>query len=346
MNDAPIRPSSAAATPQKLLTFKSGGWVLLLAGFFTLAAAALVLYPVWASGGFHRSIGDGQNVDTYGFDLSNLLIPKEQLTASGHPKDYLREIPENLVETITPAEVKLIAANEHIRFLVPDDPVIGLTIGGVSRAYPLRVLNLHEIVNDTLGGTPIAVSYSALSDSVVVFDRRIDGPGKPPVEFGNAGLLVSSNAVYFDRHDKADQESLWPQLALSAVSGPRAGTKMTLVPYELVTWQAWATAHPDTRVLLGLRSLKAEYGSEPYNTYRANDQLQFPVNPLWNVPGVARKTPIVAHSADGVHWTASPAETPIPASQTRIYSYLFAWYAQHSPDTAYSAFTVHRQTQP
>ena len=61
------------------------------------------------------------------------------------------------------------------------------------------MLTLHEMVNDTVGDVPIAVSYSALCDSVVVFDRRIDGAEVPPVEFGNSGLLVSSNAVYYDR---------------------------------------------------------------------------------------------------------------------------------------------------
>lgn len=322
---------------QRLLTFKSGGWVLLLAVILTLFAAGLVLYPVWASGGFHRQIGDGKNVDTYGFDLSNLTIPKSQLTASGHPKDYMRDIPENLVETITPQDVKLIAQNEHIRFLVPTDRVIGLSLNGLNRAYPLRVLNLHEVVNDTLAGTPLAVTYSALTDSVVVFDRRIDTPAAEAAEFGNAGLLVNSNAVFFDRRANTADESLWPQLALQAVSGKRAGTKMKLIPYELTTWQDWASKHPDTRVLQGLRTLKQEYGSDPYNTYASNDQLRFPVNPLWTSPQPL-KTPIVI-DWDGTRGTAyrETAAPPLPAGSARLHSYLFGWYAQHPNDTDYTA---------
>jgi hypothetical protein len=333
--------SSFQSPPKKLFTFTSGGWVLLLAGFCTLLAALLVLYPVYTSGGFHRYVGDGKNVDTYGFDLSNLTIPKDQLAASGHPKDYLREIPENLVETITPEEVKLIGQNEHIRFLVPSDRVVGITLNGISRAYPVRVLNLHEVVNDTLGtgaqATPIAVTYSPFTDSVVVFDRRIDGPSALPAEFGNSGLLVCYNAVFFDRRANTAQESLWPQLALRAVSGPHAGSPMTLIPYELTTWQKWTAAHPDTRVLLGLRTLKVEYSGDPFSTYHSTDSLPFDMQSNWKEPGVPRKTPVLLHSADGNHWTASPPQTAVPAAETRIYSYVFGWFGQHPDDTDYSA---------
>ena len=325
---------------QNLFTFKSGGWVLLIAGILTLFAAGLVLYPVWSTGGFHPPVGDGQHVDTYGFDLSNLTIPPSHLIAF-KPKDQIRAIPEKLVETITPAEVDLIAKNEHIRFLVPKDRVIGISLNGESRAYPLRVLNLHELVNDTLGGIPIAVTYSPLCDSVVVFDRRIHGASAPAAEFGISGLLVDSNSVFFDRESKANQESLWPQLALKAVSGPSAGKPMQLIPYDLVSWKDWSTAHPDTHVLLGLRTLKQEYGSEPYNTYLADDNLRFPVNPEWFDAKVPHKTSIVITSAADNRWIATfpsaTAPATLPASAHRIYSFVFAWYAQHPHDTDYSA---------
>src|SRR6476620_149244 len=116
----PSANTSAAPSPQKLFTFASGGWVLLLAFFFVLVAAALVLYPVFING-FHPPIGDGINIDTYGFDLSPLTIPRDQLTASGNAKDQIDAIPPGLVETITPAEVALIRKNEHLNFLIPSD---------------------------------------------------------------------------------------------------------------------------------------------------------------------------------------------------------------------------------
>jgi hypothetical protein len=358
MSDSPppsTSPDAAPAAPEKLFTFRSGGWVVLLAFLFTLIAAALVLYPVYTTGG-HRAVGNGRDVASYGFDLSNLALPPSALVASGNPKDGIRAIPEPLVETITPPEVDLIAKNEHIRFLVPSDRVIGVFLNGVARAYPVRVLALHELVNDTVGGVPIAVTWAPLCDSAVVFDRRIDGPAAPPAEFGHSGLFVSSNSVFFDRRPDPGQESLWPQLALRAVSGPAAGKAMTLIPYELVTWQQWTREHPDTRVLLGLRRLKKEYGSEPYNTYLHNDDVKFPVDPLWNTPGIPRKTRIIvtpaappaAPSPAPLHWSAQaaadastrPAATSMAAtSPPPLHTFLFAWYAQHPADTDYTPLT-------
>ena len=104
--------------------------MLLLAAVCTLAGAGMVLYPAWRSGGFRRAIGDGKNPDTYGFDLSRLTIPRETLTASDHAKDALREIPENLVETLTQAEVERLSKNIYTTFLVPRDRVVGVMIGG------------------------------------------------------------------------------------------------------------------------------------------------------------------------------------------------------------------------
>ncbi len=333
MTQMPIMPHPAPK-PEKLLTFTSGGWVLLLAGLMAVLTAGLVLYPVLSTGGFHKMLGDGRNVDSYGFDLSNLTIPKEKLVASGNSKDQIGTIPEKLVETITPSDVELIASNEHIRFLVPSDRIIGVSINGITRSYPLRVLNFHELVNDTVGGTPIAVSYSPLSDSVVVFDRRVDGLSAAPVEFGVSGLMVDSTTVYFDRRSQAAKESLWPQLALKAVGGPLAGKAMTLVPYELRTWGDWKTAHPDTRVLLGLRTHKAEYASDPYSMYVESDDLRFPATPYWNTAGVPKKTRVVAVSSDGTKWKVVREGTAV-SEPWQIHTFLYAWYAEHPGDTDY-----------
>src|SRR5262249_28963263 len=125
------------AAPRKLFTMSSGGWVLLLSAFFCLVAAALVLYPVLTTG-FHPSIGDGKNIDTYGFDFAALTIPRNELYSSGNAKDQIRTIPEALVETATPEEVVLISKNERRRFLVAGDVVIGVVINGEARAYPTR----------------------------------------------------------------------------------------------------------------------------------------------------------------------------------------------------------------
>lgn len=340
-------PAEATVGPRKLLTFNSGGWVLVLAAFFTLVAAALVLYPIFATG-FHQAIGDGRNPDTYGFDLSNLTIPREQLVASGYAKDQIRAVPESLVETDNPEQIDLMIKNEHIKFVVPSDLVVGVALGGQVRAYPVRLLNVHEVVNDKVGGQAIAITWSPLCGSAVVIDRAVDGQGTATVEFGVSGLLYDSNLVYFDRRSAAKEESLWTQLGLKAIAGPRAGKPARLVPCEVATWGDWRAAHPETRVFLGLRTLKGQYGNaqDPINMYLAHDELKFPAAPYWNVPGVPRKTRMVVESADGVKWTASPDWRKFSSSRPaasgtvppyRISTFVFAWYAQHPHDTEYSA---------
>jgi hypothetical protein len=272
--------SSSSKPPEKLLTFRSGGWVLLLAGILTLGAAAFVLYPAIATG-FRRSIGDGRNPDTYGFDLSKLLVPREQLLASGKAKDEIHAVPEKLVETATPAEIEMIARNERVKLVLASDLVIGVNLNGQTRAYPVRLLNVHEVANDRVGGVPIAVSWSPLCGSGLVFDRRLDGV---EVEFGVSGLLYQSNLVLFDRRATPAEESLWPQLALRAIAGPAVGKRPTLVPADVVTWEEWQRMHPDTRVWLGLRTLKRSYknAQDPVNMYLRDDRLKFPVDPEWD----------------------------------------------------------------
>ena len=343
----PEEPSEtpAAPTDQKLLTFKSGGWVLLLASILTLGAAALVLYPVYTTG-FHRSIGDGRNPDTYGFNLSTLTIPREQLIASGYAKDEIRAVPEKLCETVTPEEVELGERNERIRMLVASDLVIGIEVNGVARAYPVRILNVHEVVNDRVGDVPVAVTWSPLCGSAVVIDRRLDGTSDA-VELGVSGLLYQSNLIMFDRRAAAKDESLWPQLGLSAIAGPAAGKRVTLVPADVVTWGDWRAAHPKTRVFLGLRTLKKKYGGaqDPVNMYLRDDDLKFPVSPYWKNARIPKKTRSEVTSSDGVQFKASLPRSPSaaiaePPAPVRISTFVFAWYAQHPNDTDYSALGV------
>jgi hypothetical protein len=88
--------------------------------------------------------------------------------------------------TVAGSDIKRINADQRGKFLVSSDRVIGVSLNGAHRAYPLQVMNCHEIVNDTLGGVPIAVTYNPLCDSVVVFERELDGE---TLVFGVSGLL-------------------------------------------------------------------------------------------------------------------------------------------------------------
>jgi len=164
-------------------------------------------------------------------DLSNPRIPLEEIRNGGPPKDG--------IPALTDPEV--ISASE-VSYLAPSDRILGLVMNGEARAYPLKILNWHEIVNDTLGGEPVLVSYCPLCGSGMVFDARINGER---LNFGVSGRLYNSDVLFYDRKS----ESLWSQLKMEAVTGQMAGTKLTLLPLEHTRWDSWRQRHPATTVL-------------------------------------------------------------------------------------------------
>lgn len=126
---------------------------------------------------------------------------------------------------------------------LPDEAaVLGVERDGRPRAYPLRILNWHEIVNDTFDG-PLAVTYCPLCGSGVVVERVVAGE---PTVFGVSGRIWRDDLVMYDRAT----ESLWSQILATAIRGPRTGEQLTLVPSTLTTWGEWRDAHPGTTVLL------------------------------------------------------------------------------------------------
>lgn len=145
-------------------------------------------------------------------------------------------------------------------FLDDDDPVFGLEYRGEFKAYPQLVLVWHEIVNDTVGGEPLAVTYCPLTGTVIGFSAP---PGIQDLSFGTTGKLVNSNLLMYDRQTGSE----WPQLLGQAVSGPLKGTKLDTVPLVWTTWKQWRTAHPDTAVLSTDTGALRSYGSDPYGSY-------------------------------------------------------------------------------
>ncbi|MEW2634309.1 DUF3179 domain-containing protein [Streptomyces sp. NPDC048389] len=145
-------------------------------------------------------------------------------------------------------------------FLADDDPVFGLEYRGEVRAYPQLVLVWHEIVNDTLGGEPLAVTYCPLTGTAIGFSAPA---GTQELTFGTTGRLVNSNLLMYDRETGSE----WPQLLGTAVSGPLKGTQLDTVPLVWTTWKQWRTAHPDTDVLSTDTGALRGYGSDPYGSY-------------------------------------------------------------------------------
>ncbi|MGF1456172.1 MAG: DUF3179 domain-containing protein [Alphaproteobacteria bacterium] len=158
--------------------------------------------------------------------------------------------------------------------LTDDELVFGVEINGDARAYPLRILDWHELFNDVIGGVPVTLAYCTLCGSGILYDGRVQGRDRP-LTFGTSGFLYRSNKLMYD---KATQ-SLWNQFTGTPVVGPLAhsGLKLSVRPVVLTRWADWRSAHPNTRVLSPDTGHRRRY--EPgaaYGTYFASPDLMFP----------------------------------------------------------------------
>lgn len=258
--------------------FASGGYVLVLVVIIAVLVLAWQIQPILEGLG-SRAIGDGETVESYGFPLEPLLVPREVLAAAGFPKDGLKVPidPEVLPARLANDEEAL--GTQRGKYVVPGQRVIGVEIDGEARAYPLRYLNWHEVINDTLGGRPILVTYSPLCDAAVVFDREVDGE---VLEFGISGLVANSNTLFYDKRESPDRESLWSQVGFRAISGPAAaaGLSLRVLPAVVEQWASWVERHPDTTIIKPDAARLKIYRRNPFNAYYGDDRLRFPVSPL------------------------------------------------------------------
>lgn len=160
-----------------------------------------------------------------------------------------------------------------LRPLDPDTRVIGVERAGEARAYPLLVLNHHEVVNDQFDG-PLLVTYCPLCGSGIAAVREVRGQS---TVFDASGFLWNSGLVMTDELT----ESYWSQIAATAIRGPAVGRRLSLVPATITSWAAWREAHSDTTVLLpppasetsNWRELQRDYTRNPYRGYAANREI-------------------------------------------------------------------------
>lgn len=145
-------------------------------------------------------------------------------------------------------------------WLVDRSPVISLEIGGSARAYPLAILMWHEIVNDTLGGVPVVVTFCPLCNTALVFERRIDAT---TFDFGTTGNLRYSDLVMYDRQT----ESWWQQATGEAIVGELTGTRLAFLPAQIVSLASFEAGHPDGDVLSRDTCFQRDYGRNPYSGY-------------------------------------------------------------------------------
>jgi hypothetical protein len=214
----------------------------------------LLAVTVWLAGSAGAA---GGAAEKNGFLLAPSSVPPDEILAGGPLRDG---IPALFDPPRIPADQAAWGDEET---------VVGVAIGGETMAYPLAILVRHELVNDTVGGTPILVSFCPLCGTAMVFDRRIRGRTR---SFGVSGLLYLSDLLLYDR----ETESLWSQIRSEAVTGPSRGERLTLLRSRMLPWRDWRGLHPLGEVASPRTGHRLPYGRPAYRGYATSEHLRFP----------------------------------------------------------------------
>ncbi|NKB60420.1 MAG: DUF3179 domain-containing protein [Alphaproteobacteria bacterium] len=182
-------------------------------------------------------------------DFTKHSVAFEEILSGGPPKDGIPSVDN-------PKFVPVAKAQD----LTDTEPVIGLTVNGVSKAYPLRILIWHEIVNDTIGGVPVSVTFCPLCNTAVVYDRRLDGK---VLDFGTTGKLRNSDLVMYDRQT----ESWWQQFLGQGIIGEMTGKTLKAMPARLESWAKFKARAPQGQVQVPRSKGMRNYGGNPYAGY-------------------------------------------------------------------------------
>jgi len=202
---------------------------------------------VWVVPSIAARFGIGEWTRT---DFERHSIPLDEIHSGGPPKDGIPAIDSPKFVTIAGAK----------RWLCAQEPVIAVTSDLEAKAYPLQILIWHEIVNDAIGTTPISVTFCPLCNSSIVYERRI---GERVLDFGTTGRLRKSDMVMYDRQT----ESWWQQLTGEAIVGVLTGKKLRTLPSGIVSFEQFARAFPNGRVLSRETGYSRRYGVNPYTGY-------------------------------------------------------------------------------
>ena len=189
--------------------------------------------------------------------LPTPIIDVSELRSGGPPPDG-----------IPPIDEPRFLRTSDVGFLEDAEPVLALDIDGDERAYPLQIMTWHEIVNDTVAGNPVAVTYCPLCNTAIAFDRRLEDR---VLSFGTSGMLFNSALVMYDRQT----ESLWSHFTSQALAGVLTGERLATFPVSVVSWAEWRSAHPGGRVLSRDTGFDRDYGRNPYPGYDDVDSPPF-----------------------------------------------------------------------
>lgn len=198
-----------------------------------------------------------------GFNFSSDVPGAENLKKlrQGCPvKDCIPSIDNPKFESIQEADT----------WLDGSDIVFSVTYKGETRAYPQKILNWHELVNDEIQGGPILISFCPLCGSALAFDRKVDGQ---TLEFGVSGKLHNSDLVMYDRQT----ESLWQQITAEAIVGEHIGKKLKQISMDGMRWNQFKDQFPDAKILSRDTGFSRDYSTYPYGNYEQDASVFFPV---------------------------------------------------------------------
>ncbi|MCH2132539.1 MAG: DUF3179 domain-containing protein [Phycisphaerales bacterium] len=219
-----------------------------------------------------RPPGDGQTIESYAFDLSQrdegaIMEPatlyRDMIPVLDHPE---------ILDPPAIAEVN----DGRRKYLISSDLVIGVELDGEARAWPLSILNVHEVINDQVGDTPVSVTWHWPSGTTRVFDRRLAGTEQL---LGVSGLVYGGNLLLYPR--RADGETGGEQLISQALGRSVTGPPLELdaIPHEVVPWSNWVARHPETSVAAGRPDFKQRYKKGKPDHWFASEELIFTTPP-------------------------------------------------------------------
>ncbi len=201
-------------------------------------------------------------------DFRKHCVHYDEILSGGPPKDGIPALDAPRFVTVSQADA----------WLKPDEPVISFQVGSDARAYPIQILIWHEIVNDTVGEVPVAVTFCPLCNTAIAFERTAGGR---VLDFGTTGRLRFSNLLMYDRQT----ESWWQQAIGQAIVGQLTGTTLVSRPAAIISWATFKIAHPGGRVLSRDTGYDRPYGQNPYQGYDNVNQSPF----LYSGPPISGK---------------------------------------------------------
>lgn len=215
---------------------------------------------------------------SFSTNFSKRAISFDEILSGGPPKDGIPAIDNPT----------FVSQDEADAWLGELEPVVVFKHEAQARIYPFQILTWHEIVNDVVGGQPVAVTFCPLCNTAIVFEATVEGM---PLDFGTTGRLRYSNLLMYDRQT----ESWWQQATGQAVIGQFTGQQLTTLPAPIISWDEARTAFPEAQVLSRDTGFRRNYGQNPYAGYDDINSSPFlfqgPITPE-EMPPMARVTTV------------------------------------------------------